>query len=113
MVASSDAVVGSGHSYAGGEKDCRIEQRDLEGVKGGDPCGGSAPSKLGGGRKTGVVESPEEAEEKKDLRGDEKDYSKPKAFLNGGGVMPLKSSFSNNVSPSLKHGEGCKQKPES
>jgi len=110
MVASRNAVMGSGYSYAGGEKNCRIEQRDFEGVKGGDPGGGPAPPELGGGCKTGMVESSEEAQEKKDFRGDEEDYPKPKALLNWGGVMALKSSFSNNVSSPLQHCEGCEEK---
>jgi len=51
-----------------------------------------------------VIKSSEEAQKKKDFRGNEKDYSKSQAFLNGGSVMALKSRLSDDVSSSLKHG---------
>jgi len=67
LVPRSNAVVGSGHSYAGGEKNCCIEQGDLEGVKRGNSCGRPATAKFGGGCEAGVVEGSEEAQEKKDF----------------------------------------------
>ena len=50
-----------------------------------------------------MVEGSEEAKEKEYFGGDEKDYSIAEAFLDGGCVVSLKCTFSDDISSSLVH----------
>jgi len=52
-----------------------------------------------------VVECSEEPGEEEDFRCNKKDYPVSKAFLNWGCVMALESALSDNIPPSLVHGE--------
>lgn len=52
-----------------------------------------------------MVEGSEKTKEEKYLRGNKKDYTITKAFLNRGCVVALEGAFSYDVSSSLVHGE--------
>ena len=96
-------MVSPGDCDPGGQENSGVKQGDPKGVQGRDACGGSAAPDLGGGGKARVEEGSEKAQEKENLRSDEQDYSKPKAFLHWGCVVTLEGTLPDNVSPSLVH----------
>lgn len=53
-----------------------------------------------------MVKGSEESQEEEYFRGNKQNYTESKSFLDGGGVVTLESTFSDDVSSSLVH---CKK----
>jgi hypothetical protein len=59
-----------------------------------------------------VVKGSEEAREEEDFGGNEENHTIPQTFLNRRCMVALECSFSDDISSSLIHGQGCKEKSE-